>query len=121
MKKKLIALIAAVLMTSCVAIVMLAIGGAALFNKNGIAAADTTGKVVAVNATTDQAAQIQQLQATIEQYKAREQEYQQREQQYQAQIQQYQTQVSQVQQLLEFLQERGIITVTSDGRIFVNR
>jgi hypothetical protein len=128
MKKQLIALSAAILMTLCVGLAMLAIGGSALFNRNGVAASDTlgSGKVSNVNASPQ--VQIQQLQALVDQYKAREVQYQQREQQYQTllaqantQIQQFQQEFQQVQALLQALQQRGLIVITNDGRILLNQ
>jgi peptidoglycan hydrolase CwlO-like protein len=129
MKKRIIALTAAILMTTCMGIAMLVIGGAALFNRNGAVASNSTSdavKVAQVNAQKD--AQILQLQAQVTQYKARVQEYQQREQQFQTlldqaniQIQQFQQQIQQIQSLLQYLQSRGIISITSDGRIQVNQ
>jgi len=129
MKKKLIALTSAILMTVCVAIAMLAIGGAALFNKSGVAAANSASqspKVAEVSAAQD--AQIQQLQDLISQYQAREVQYQQREQQYQdqlnqtnAQLAQFQQQIQQVQALLQALAARGLIVITGDGRIMINQ
>lgn len=128
MKKQFIALTAAILISLVVGTAMFAIGGAALFNRNGITASDGSGASKLANVSTSQDAQIQQLQALIEQYQAREQQYQQREQQYQSmladangQVTQFQQQIQQVQMLLQALQQRGIITVTSDGRIFINQ
>jgi peptidoglycan hydrolase CwlO-like protein len=128
MNKKLIASSAAILMTLVVGLAMLAIGGAALFNRNGVAASDTTSSVKVANVDASPQVQIQQLQALVTQYKAREAEYQQREQQYQtllgqanAQIQQFQQELQQIQMLLQALQQRGLIVITSDGRILLNQ
>lgn len=129
MKKQAAALIAAVLMTACIGLSILAVGGAALFNQNGTAAANSRVQASqAVNANASQDAQVQQLQNLVAQYQAREQQYQSREQQYQQQIDQanaqvgrLQAQMQQVELLLQALQQRGLITVTSDGRIFINQ
>jgi peptidoglycan hydrolase CwlO-like protein len=129
MKKQLIALLVALLMTACVGGSMLAIGGVALFNPNGTTAANSKVQAAQVADTSASLqSQIQQLQDLITQYQAREQQYQSRESQYQqqldqanAQIQQAQQQMQQIQALLNALQERGLITVTSDGRIYINR
>ncbi len=133
MSKKFAAIMAAVLSTICVGVVILAVGGAALFNPNGTAAAQSPAQA-SVNATTaansDSAtqAQIQQLQSLVSQYQARDQQYQAREQQLQQQIQadsnqvqQAQQQMQEIRQLLDALQQRGIITVTQDGQIYINR
>ena len=129
MKKQLTALFAAFLITACVGISILAIGGVALFNPNGVAASNShTQAVQPTDAGAAAQMQIRQLQSLVGQYQAREQQYQAREQQYQqqldqtnAQIQQAQQQMQQIQLLLQALQERGLITITSDGRIFINR
>jgi predicted PurR-regulated permease PerM len=119
MKKKLIAFSAAVLITACVGLAMLVIGGAALLNKNGTVAANTNNQVKTADITAQQDAQIQQMQALIDQYQQREKEYQQREQQYQEQLSQLNTQIQQFQQLLMALQQRGLIMITGDGRILI--
>ncbi len=135
MNKHAVALAAAILMTACVGVSILAIGGFAFFNPNGVQAANSPSQIAsdplssnvsAAQQSQDQA-QIQQLQNLIAQYQQREQQYQQREQQYQQQlqqanqqVQQAQTQMQQVQMLLAALQQRGIITITTDGRIFIN-
>lgn len=129
MKKQLAALLAALLMTACVGGSILAIGGVALFNPNGTAAANSLSQASqVVDANASQQVQIQQLQALVAQYQAREQQYQAREKQYQqqldqatVQVQQAQQQMEQIQMLLTALEQRGLITVTSDGRIFINR
>ncbi len=129
MKKQLIALLAALLMTACVGGAMLAIGGVALFNPNGTTAANSTVQAAqVVDTSSSQQSQIQQLQGLISQYQARDQQYQARDSQYQqqldqanAQLQQAQQEMQQVQALLNALQERGLITITSDGRIYINR
>ena len=129
MKKQFIAILSALLMTACVGGSMLAIGGVALFNPNGTTAVNSQAQAAQVVVTSgSQQPQIQQLQALIAQYQAREQQYQARESQYQqqldqanSQVQQAQQQMQQIQALLNALQERGLITVTSDGRIFINQ
>jgi len=129
MKKQFAALIAAILMTTCIALSILAVGGAALFNRNGTVVANSrTQASQAIDANASQDAQVQQLQSLVAQYQSREQQYQSREQQYQqqldqanAQVKQLQDQMQQVQFLLQALQQRGLITITSDGRIFINQ
>ena len=125
MKKQFIALLAALIMTACVGGSLLAISGVALFNPNGTQAANSQAQVSDPNAM--QQSQIQQMQGLITQYQAREQQYQTREVQYQqqlnqanTQVQQSQQQMQQIQALLNALQQRGLITLTSDGRIYIN-
>ena len=114
---------------------MLAVGGAALWNANGTTPANSPVQAAvsapssgATNVSSSQQAQIQQLQSLISQYQAREQQYQTREQQYKQQLDQASSQVAQAQQqmqeiksLLSALQQRGIITITADGQILINR
>jgi peptidoglycan hydrolase CwlO-like protein len=129
MNKQFIAILAALLMTACVGGSMLAIGGVALFNPNGTTAANSQAQAAqVVDTNTSQQSQIQQMQGLIAQYQAREQQYQARESQYQQQLDQANTQIQQAQQemqqiqaLLNALQQRGLITVTSDGRIYINQ
>lgn len=128
MNKRLGALLAAVLTTACIGVAILAVGGAALFNPTGTAAAQSPAQAAAVvNTSGDNAAQLQQLQALVGQYQAREQQYQAREQQYQqqlqaesGQIQQAQQQMQEIRSLLLALQQRGLISITADGQIVIN-
>ncbi len=122
MQKKLIALGAAVFMTACLGLIMFALGGAALLNRNGVTASNTTaGQPKAAEVSAQQAAQVQQLQDLVAQYQAREKQYQQREQQYQSQLDQANTQLQQAKSLLDYLQSRGIIFIGSDGRVLVGQ
>jgi peptidoglycan hydrolase CwlO-like protein len=130
MNKQLAAMIAAILMTACIGFAILAIGGMALFNPNGTAAANSPSQVSSVNSdqqAQDQA-QIQQLQSQIVQYQQQQLQYQQREtllqqqlDQANAQIKSAQSQIQQIQALLTTLQQRGIITIASDGQVFINK
>jgi len=137
MKKQITAFIAAIFITLCIALGIFAISGVAFANSNGVQASNIPGQgtttdanasSVASQVQTLQQQQIQQLQSLVSQYQQRDQQYQQREQQYQSQLSQANLQLSQAQQqmqqyqqLVTFLQRRGIITVTSDGQVFVNR
>jgi hypothetical protein len=128
-KKHVAAFTAATLMTACSGAAILAIGGVALFNKSGVNPANSpaqAAKVADVSLTTQ--SQVQQLQSEVAQYQARDQQYQAREQQLtqalnqaQASVQAQQEQTQQVQMLLLALQQRGLITISNDGRIFINR
>lgn len=128
MKKQFMAILIALLMTACVGASIFAIGGAVLFNKNGGTISNSPSQVSVISDTNlSQADQVTQLQSLVSQYKSREQQYQQREQQLQdqlsqanAQIQQDQQLIQQVQRLLGALQQRGLITITNDGRISIN-
>ena len=137
MKKQLTAFIAAIFITLCIALGIFAISGVAFANSNGVQASNNPAPGAATYANASSVAsqvqvlqqqQIQQLQSLVSQYQQRDQQYQQREQQYQSQLSQANAQLSQVQQqmqqyqlLVNALQRRGIITVTSDGQVFINR
>ena len=128
MSKRFVALLAAVLSTACVGVVILAVGGAALLNPNGTAAAQSPAQAATAAASGNASQeQLQQLQSLVSQYRAREQQYQTREQQLQQQIQadnqqlqQAQQQMEQVRRLLFALQERGLISISQDGQIVIN-
>ncbi len=129
MKKQIWALLAAIAMTACIGLGILAIGGVALFNQNSTPVANSRTQAVQVaDPGSAQQVQIQQLQSQLAQYQARDQQYQQRDQQYQQELSQAQAQLNQDQQqfqqfqlLLNALQQRGLITITNDGQIFINR
>jgi len=131
MKKQFMAILIALLMTACVSTSIFAIGGAVLFNKNGAPITNSPSSSSQVSVISDtnlsQADQVAQLKNLVSQYQDREQQYQQREQQLQDQLSQANTQIQQDQQLLQqiqrllgALQQRGLITISNDGRIMIN-
>src|SRR5512144_1342180 len=103
MKKPIAAMIVAFLITSCVAVSIFAVGGAALFNKNGTVASNSTSQITTVSDSNSasQTDQIAQLQSLIAQYQDREKQYQQREQELQQQLAQANTQVQSDQELIQ--------------------
>jgi len=129
MKKSLVASLIALLMTACVGTSIFVIGGAALLNKNGVPASNSQAQASEIsNVSSSNQTQINQMQNLISQYQDREKQYQQREQQLQdqlaqanAQLQQDQQTIQQVRSLLGALQQNGLITISNDGRIFINR
>ena len=129
MKKQVTAILFALFITACIGLPVFAVGGAALLNKNSIPVSDTSPQVSLVSNTSNaQQDQVTQLQDLISQYQEHEQQYQQREQQLQEQLAQANSQVQrdqqmimQVQSLLQALQQRGLITITPDGRILINK
>jgi len=129
MKKQVMAVLFALLITACIGLPIFAVGGAALLNKDGVPVSGSPQQVSMVSDTNiSQQDQIAQLQDLISQYQDHEQQYQQREQQLQeqlaqanAQIQQDQQMVQQIQLLMGALQQRGLITITPDGRIMINQ
>jgi len=145
MKKQMTAFIAAIFITLCIALGIFAVSGVAFANSNGVQAsnapsqsASTTasqGASTDVNASNvvsqvqvQQQQQIQQLQSLVAQYQQRDQQYQQREQQFSnsAQPGQYagrtgSTTIAAVSSAGGALQQRGIITISSDGQVYINR
>jgi hypothetical protein len=128
MKKSLTAVLVAVLISSIVGVAILAIGGAAYFNKNGTHVSNAQAAGGAELNTSRPALQADQLQQLVSQYQDREQQYKQREQQLQQQLADANTQiqndeklVQQTRMLIQALQQRGIIQITNDGRIFINQ
>jgi hypothetical protein len=130
MKKPINAVLVALLITACMGLSILGIGGAALFNKNGISSSNSPAQ--STNGTglnsAQQVSQTDQMQNLIAQYQDHEQQYKQREQQLQeqlaqanAQVQQDQQLIGQMQNLLSALQQRGLIRITNDGRVFINQ
>jgi chromosome segregation ATPase len=127
MTKQISAMLAALLITVCVGAAIFAVGGVALLNRNGAAPANSQVQASQISASSS-SQDVQQLQQLVSQYQAREQQYQQREQQYKqqldqanSQLQANQRQMQQVQLLLTALQQRGLITITSDGQVMINR
>jgi peptidoglycan hydrolase CwlO-like protein len=129
MKKHVIAALIAVLMTACVGTSVFAIGESALLNQNGVPPANSAKQAsTAADMSVSQGSELDQLRSLVSQYQDHERQYQAREQQLQdqlaqanAQIKQDQELVQQVQRLLGALEQRGMISITNDGRILINR
>ncbi len=126
MRKQVIALFAAMLITGFIAMSMVVIGANAMTNQNGTAAANSittaasaAGSTASSSASSDQAAQIAQLQAQIAQYQAREQQYQAALSSDNTQLTQAASEVQMIQQLLAYLQNHGLIQIDSQGQITV--
>ncbi len=136
--KTLPALLFALGITAVVAVAMVVIGSNALVNPNTtpITNSPPSSNVAAVSLNTSsqaadppaasQTAQLQQLQALVTQYQDREKQYQselnqsiQQLNDANTQLQQANAEIQQFQQLLQLLQERGLIRITSDGQIYV--
>jgi uncharacterized surface protein with fasciclin (FAS1) repeats len=121
MKKTLPAIIAAFAITLCIGAAILFVGGNALLNGNGITLSNSKDAVAAQVSYADQAAQIKDLQAQVAEYKTREAQYQTQLNDAAQQIRNANASLQQFQSLLTALQRRGIITISSDGRIFLNQ
>jgi septal ring factor EnvC (AmiA/AmiB activator) len=124
-------ILAALAVTTVVAVSMFVIGTNALANKDSVPIVNSPQSNVAnisVQTSNAQTAQTAQLQNLIAQYQNREKQYQQELQQAADQLNQANQQLSQsnqtlqqYQQLFSALQQRGIIRVDSNGQIFIPR
>jgi len=121
MRKQIVALLAAILITGSIAMSMLVVGVSAMTNQNGTAASNTPAAVSAAASTTTSSDQalIAQLQAQIAQYQTREQQYQAALSSDNAQLTQAASEKQTIQQLLAFLQSHGLISIDSQGQIYV--
>jgi predicted PurR-regulated permease PerM len=121
MKKKLIALLAAILITASVALAMLVVGANAMMNQNGTTVSSLSSLTVSTSSPTlssDQA-QIAQLQDLVAQYQAREQQYQAALDGENQQLSQAAEQMQMVQQLLAYLESHGLIRIDNQGQIYI--
>jgi len=120
--KRLQGLIAATFITGIVALGVVGIGVNAVSNPNSVAVSDSPNKAAQVSANTaaDQtSAQIDQLQNLIKQYQSREQQYQTEIKSLSQKLSDANGTADQARQILQALQERGIIQITQDGRILL--
>ncbi len=144
--KTLPAILFALGITAVVAIVMVVVGANALVNPNTVPVTNAPSSNVAAasfnsnsqasdppsssqsaqTAQTAQSQQLAQLQALVTQYQNREKQYQselnqaiQQLNNANSQLQQDNQEIAQFQQLLQAMQQDGLITITSDGRIFL--
>ena len=142
--KRLQGIIAATIVTVVISLGMLVIGADAATNVNSVpvsnppaqaslassstagTAANTTAQTAQDSAAAAQDAQFKAMQDQIDQLQSQIKQYQSREQQYQTEIKsqaqklaQADQQANTFQQVLAALQDRGLIQITRDGRIFV--
>jgi len=123
MRKHILALLAAIVITGMTAFGMLVVGVNALVNPNTTSTADTPAQATAGSSasTASYQAEIAQLQSQIAQYQARDQQYQVALQNDNAQLHQAAQELQMVQQLLAYLQNRGLIQIDNQGQITVTR
>jgi hypothetical protein len=110
------AILAALVMTTVIGLVIVALGINALFNNN-VATAQAAGlpdPSLSVNQAT-----IDQLQSLIEQYQAREAQYQTEMQQAADQLNQTNAELQRYQDLVVALQNSGVIRIAANGQVFV--
>jgi peptidoglycan hydrolase CwlO-like protein len=123
MKKQISAILAALFITGFIALCMTVVGANALVNKNSVPVSNSPQSTVSASTSTDPSTatqtEIQQLEAHINEYQKREQKYQQELQTAQQQIQDANSQIAQFQQLVQVLQERGLIFINQSGQIFL--
>ncbi len=124
MSKQFGALLAAILITGAIVLSMFVVGANAMTNQNGTAVSNSPASAAApvtsnTNSSSSDQATIAQLQAQIAQYQAREQQYQTALNSDNAQLSQVASQQQMIQQLLAYLQNRGIISIDSQGNIYV--
>jgi len=120
--KRLQGLIAATFVTGIVALGMVGIGVNATSNPNSVAVSDSPAKAAqaVANAASDpSSAQIDQLQNQIKQYQGREQQYQTEIKSLSQKLSDANATADQARQILQALQERGIIQITRDGQILL--
>lgn len=123
MKKQISAILAAFFITGFIALCMTVVGANALVNKNSVPVSNSPQATVSASTSTDPSTasqtEIQQLEARINEYQKREQKYQQELQTAQQQVKDANSQIAQFQQLLQVLQERGLIFINQSGQIFL--
>jgi peptidoglycan hydrolase CwlO-like protein len=122
MSKQFGALLAAILITGAIVLSMFVVGANAMTNQKGTAVSNSPAAAASTTASTSSSsdqAQIAQLQAQVVQYQAREQQYQAALSSDNAQLTQATSEIQSIQQLLAYLQSRGLISIDSQGNIYI--
>ena len=118
--KKIPALIAVIITSAVIVLMMMVVGMNALLNPNTVTAASAPGDSAATALTGD-SAQVQQLQARIAEYQSREKQYQSQLNQVEASLQQANSDLQQYQQVVDTLQQVGLIRIDQNGQISLPR
>jgi septal ring factor EnvC (AmiA/AmiB activator) len=120
------AILFALAITAVIAISMFAIGSNAIVNPSTVPVSNSPNTAPGASASVQQ--QIDQMQKLINQYQSREQQYQSELSQAAQQLNQVNAQLNQAsqslqmyQQLVQELQNAGVIRITNDGRVFISR
>ncbi len=129
MSKQFGALMAAILITGAIVLSMFVVGASAMTNQNGVAVSNSPAAAAAAASTTASSASgstsdqalIAQLQAQVAQYQARDQQYQAALNSDNQQLTQVASEQQMIQQLLTYLQQNGVISIDSQGNIYINR
>lgn len=116
--KKLPAFIAAFIITACIGAGILALAANALFNQNTVALASAPSQSSNASSQADQAT-VQQMQDLINQYQQREKQYQDELSKASQQLQDANQQISEYQNILQQLQQMGVINISRNGQISV--
>jgi septal ring factor EnvC (AmiA/AmiB activator) len=122
MRKQISAILAGLFITGFIALCMTVVGANALVNKNSVPVSNSPQATVVASTTNDPPTaqtEIKQLEDRINQYQQREQQYQQELQTAQQQLQDANSQIAQFQQLLQVMQQRGLIFINQSGQIFL--
>jgi peptidoglycan hydrolase CwlO-like protein len=118
------ALIAGIITSAVIVAIMMVVGVNALLNPNTVAEASAPGDqgtTAVISGASSDSAQLQQLQARIAEYQSREKQYQDQVKQLETNLQQANNQLQQYQQLMDTLQQMGIIRISQDGQILLPR
>lgn len=122
--KQVQAIIASLLVTGLIAGVMVVIGGSALFSRPTVSVSAASNAAVVSNNDANAGAETAQLRDLVNQYQTREQQLRaqlddlnKQLDEKDQQLAQANLQVQQYENLLQALQERGVIQITPDGRI----
>jgi peptidoglycan hydrolase CwlO-like protein len=119
--KKIPAVVAVMITSIVIVLAMMLIGVNAFLNPDTVAQASAPAGANAVAVSSSDSTQIQQLQARIAEYQSREQQYQDQLNQVETSLQQANSQLQQYQQLVDALQQMGLIRVNQNGQIFIGR
>ena len=118
--KRIQALIAATITTALIIFGVLVIGVNAASNPDSVPVSDSpTASASTLAAPAQSQTQIDQLQSLISQYQDREKQYQTEIGNLSQQLSDATQQAQQLQQILVALQQRGVIQISRDGRIFI--
>ncbi len=122
MRKQLLALFSALLITGLIAMSMVVIGANAMSNQTGTVVSNSPATTAAAGSTTSSSdqAMIAQLQAQVAQYQTRDQQYQAALASDNQQLAQDSSEIQMIQQLLAYLQQHGLISINNQGQITVN-
>jgi uncharacterized protein YlxW (UPF0749 family) len=115
------AIIAALVVTLVLGFAMIAIGGDALANTNSVPVLNSPDQNTAAVSGSALDTQVADLQALVQQYQARENQYKTELDQAATRIKTAETKLATDEQVLQALQQRGLIRIDANGQIFLRR